>query len=179
MAIMVLLWWQGGRAAGSVRGSIRRSAAFWGGVLTLVVALNSPVDVESERLFWVHMVQHVLLLTVAPPLLVLGRPMPRVLRALPREARMRAVRAVRSGRVGAPLRLLARPWVSWGVFAVALLAWHIPALYDAALRIQAIHNLEHLTFICSGLLSGTTRSRSRPSPTAWARCSARSTSRAR
>jgi putative membrane protein len=152
MAILVLLWWQGGRASGSGHRLTRRSAAFWGGLLTLVVALNSPVDAESERLFWVHMVQHVLLLTVAPPLLVLGRPMPRVLRALPRGARMRAVREVRSGRLGAPLRLLARPWVSWAAFAVSLLVWHIPGLYDAALRNQAIHDLEHLSYIGSGLL---------------------------
>ena len=150
-AIAVLLWWQGGR---DVRPATprRRSAAFWGGVLTLVVALNSPLDVEADHYFWVHMVQHVLLLTVAPPLLVLSRPMPRMLRALPRSTRMRVVREVRRGTAGAPLRLLARPWVAFGCFVTAMLAWHLPGLYDDALRHQGVHDLEHLTYIGAGIL---------------------------
>ena len=150
-AITVLLWWQGGRGL-STPTSRRRSAAFWGAIFTLVVALNSPLDIESDRLFWAHMIQHVLLLTVAPPLLVLSRPMPRVLRALPRGPRMRLVNEVRRGRLGAPLRLLARPWVAWGCFCGAMLGWHVPALYDVALRHQAVHDLEHLTYIGFGIL---------------------------
>jgi putative membrane protein len=150
-AIMVLLWWQGGRGVGVAHGR-RRTAAFWAGVLTLVIALNSPLDIESERLFWVHMVQHVLLLTVAPALLVISRPMPRVLRALPLHSRLRLVHEIRHGRLGAPLRWLARPWVAWGAFALSILLWHVPALYDDALRHQGIHDLEHLTYIGSGIL---------------------------
>ena len=151
LGIVVLLWLWGGRGAHVSHGR-RRSVAFWGGVLTLVLALNSPVDSESGRLFWVHMVQHVLLLTVAPPLLVLGRPMPRVLRALPRGLRLRAVREVRRGSWGAPLRWLARPWIAWTAFCAVLVLWHLPGLYDTALRFQAVHDLEHFTFIATGLL---------------------------
>jgi len=151
-AIAALLWWQGGRGLRAGASGRRRSAAFWGGVLTLVVALNSPLDVEADHFFWVHMIQHVLLLTVAPPLLVISRPMPRMLRALPRRTRMRLVREVRRGTLGAPLRLLARPWVAWSCFCTAMLAWHVPALYDAALRHQAIHDVEHLTYIASAIL---------------------------
>jgi cytochrome c oxidase assembly factor CtaG len=150
-AIMVLLWWQGGRGVKAEQGR-RRTVAFWAGVLTLVIALNSPLDIESDRLFWVHMVQHVLLLTVAPALLVISRPMPRVLRALPLHSRLRLVHEVRRGRLGAPLRWLARPWVAWSTFALSILVWHIPALYDDALRHQAVHDLEHLCYIGSGLL---------------------------
>jgi len=152
MGIMVLLWWMGGRAGGVARGPRRRSVWFWSGVAVLVIALNSPVDVESDRLFWVHMVQHVLLLTVAPALLVIARPMPRVLRALPRRTRLALVGEVRHGRWGAPLRLLARPWVTWAAFCATLLAWHVPTLYDAALRTQAVHDLEHFTYLTTGLL---------------------------
>ena len=148
LAIMVVLWWNGRPASASPR----QSVAFWSGVLVMVIALNSPVDAESERLFWVHMVQHVLLLTVAPFLFVLARPMPRMLRGVPRGPRLRIVRTVRTGRVGAPLRWLARPWISWSAFVAVLLLWHLPALYDAALRNQAVHDLEHLTFVGSGLL---------------------------
>jgi cytochrome c oxidase assembly factor CtaG len=151
-AITVLLWWQGGRAVAPTAVGRRRSAAFWGAILTLVVALNSPLDIESDHFFWVHMIQHVLLLTVAPALLVVSRPMPRMLRALPRGPRMALVHEVRRGTLGAPLRLLARPWVAWLCFCTAMLAWHVPVLYDTALRHQPIHDIEHLTYIGSGVL---------------------------
>ncbi|HXR28898.1 MAG TPA: cytochrome c oxidase assembly protein, partial [Solirubrobacteraceae bacterium] len=150
-AIAALLWWRGGRGVHAAQGR-RRSAAFWGGIFTLVVALNSPLDVESDHFFWVHMIQHVLLLTVAPPLLVLSRPMPRMLRALPRGTRLALVRQVRRGRAGAPARWLARPWVAWCCFCVTMLAWHVPVLYDTALRHQAVHDFEHLTYIGTAIL---------------------------
>jgi putative membrane protein len=151
-AIAALLWWQGGRGLRAGSTGRRRSAAFWGAIATLVVALNSPLDVEADRFFWVHMIQHVLLLTVAPPLLVIARPMPRMLRALPRGTRMRVVHEVRRGALGLPLRFLARPWVAWSCFCTAMLVWHVPALYDAALRHQGIHDVEHLTYIGSAIL---------------------------
>ena len=59
-----------------------RSAAFYVGLATLALAVDSPVDAYSDRLFWVHMMQHVLLTMVAPPLILLGRPWPRMLQAV-------------------------------------------------------------------------------------------------
>ncbi len=60
-----------------------RTVSFAAGLLTIVIALDSPIDTYADQLFWVHMLQHILLLTVAPPLILLGRPWPRMWRALP------------------------------------------------------------------------------------------------
>ena len=74
--------------------TLRRDAYFYGGLLVLVVAIDSPVDTYADRLFWVHMVQHVLLTMVAPPLILLGRPWPRIVRALPSAARRAIARGL-------------------------------------------------------------------------------------
>src|SRR3984957_7316270 len=60
-----------------------RELAFVAGLASIVIALDSPIDYYSEQLFWVHMCQHIILLTVAPPLILLGRPWPRMWQALP------------------------------------------------------------------------------------------------
>src|SRR5581483_12178161 len=82
VAAAALLYWLGGRGFRS-RGGWLTTLSFTLGLLTIVLALDSPLDTYADRLFWVHMSQHVLLLTVAPPLILLGRPWPRMWRALP------------------------------------------------------------------------------------------------
>src|SRR5437588_8977787 len=93
-----------------------RVAAFTAGLLTIVLALDSPIDAYADQLFWVHMLQHVLLLTVAPPLILLGRPWPRMWRALPLESRTSVARTVVHARWTAPLRAVARPLPAWILF---------------------------------------------------------------
>lgn len=124
----------------------RRAAAFYGGIATIVLALDTPIDAYADRLFWVHMVQHVLLLTVAPPLLVLGRAWPRLWKPLPVAVRRAAARIFV---VGAPV---AWPPVALALLAATVGAWHVPALYDATLRHEPVHQLEHLTFVVSAIL---------------------------
>ena len=93
-----------------------RPRPFFAGLLTIVIALDSPIDTYADQLFWVHMLQHVLLLTVAPPLFLLGRPWPRMWRALPL-GRGRAWRARSPAAAGrSPLRALARPLPAWILF---------------------------------------------------------------
>lgn len=129
-----------------------RAAAFFGGLLTLVIALDSPIDVYADQLFWVHMLQHILLLTVAPPLILLGRPWPRMWRALPVGPRTKAARTIARARWTAPLRTLAHPLPAWVLFNVTLIGWHIPAAYDATLSSGAVHACEHAMFFFFGLL---------------------------
>src|SRR5437588_7343180 len=93
-----------------------RVAAFTAGLLTIVLALDSPIDHAADKLFWVHMLQHVLLLTAAPPLILLGRPWPRMWRALPLRCRTAVGRTVVHSRFAAPLRRLARPIPAWLLF---------------------------------------------------------------
>jgi cytochrome c oxidase assembly factor CtaG len=151
VVIAGLLYWLGGRG---LRGGTepRRVLAFVAGLVTIVLALDSPIDGYADQLFWAHMVQHVLLLTVAPPLILLGRPWPRMWRALPLDFRTRVGRGlVRSG-AAAPLRAVARPLPAFILFNGCLVVWHIPALYNATLSSAAVHQLEHATFFFTGLL---------------------------
>ena len=129
-----------------------RAGAFYAGLAVILVALEPPVDTYADTLFSMHMVQHVLLLTVAPPLLVTGRPWLRVWRPLPLGFRRRAARsAARAGR-SRPFGFLWRPVVSWTILNATLVAWHIPVLYDAAVRNEGIHALEHLSFLGAAIV---------------------------
>jgi putative membrane protein len=152
VALAALLYWLGGR--GYRRGGAEpwRVAAFVAGLGTIVLALESPLDGYADQLFWAHMTQHVLLLTVAPPLILLGRPWPRMWRALPLRWRTALGRTITRARWTAPVRAVARPWPAWVLFNATIIGWHIPGAYDATLRSGSIHDLEHAMFFFSGLL---------------------------
>jgi putative membrane protein len=154
-----MLYWLGGRSRRRARGrpadrdrEIWQTAAFVGGLLTILLALDSPLDGWADDLFWAHMLQHVLLLTVAPPLILLGRPWPRMWRALPPRVRTPIGRGVARSRLAAPLRALARPLPAWLLFNCTILIWHLPAAYNATLTSNAVHQLEHAMFFFTGLL---------------------------
>jgi cytochrome c oxidase assembly factor CtaG len=129
-----------------------QAVCFFAGLLAIVIALDSPIDHYADQLFWVHMLQHVLLLTVAPPLFLLGRPWPRMWRALPLDIRTTLGRTIARSRWTAPLRALARPLPALILFNLALVSWHIPAAYDLTLRSGAVHVVEHAMFFFTGLL---------------------------
>jgi cytochrome c oxidase assembly factor CtaG len=114
--------------------------AFVSGIAVVAVALVSPLDGLSHRSLWVHMVQHVLLISVAAPLLALGHPV-----AVAREAWPALVPS------------FPRPGVWTVVVAAAaaqvltLTVWHVPALYDAALAHTGVHAIEHLTLLVTAM----------------------------
>jgi len=118
-----------------------RLLVFTGGLLTLVAALISPIDRLGEQAFVMHMVQHILLLDLAPILLILGltkvilRPATRRLQHLERAA--------------GPL---AHPAAAVVLYVAVMWVWHIPALYDAALEHPTVHALEHTFFMTAGVL---------------------------
>lgn len=126
--------------------------AFFAGLLTIVIALDSPIDAYADQLFWVHMLQHVLLLTIAPPLFLLGRPWPRMWRALPLGPRTLLGRTLARSRWTSPLRALARPLPAWIIFNATVVGWHIPAAYNLTLTNGTVHVLEHVLFFFTGLL---------------------------
>lgn len=133
-----------------------RAASFYAGLLTIVVALAGPIDTDAATLFWVHMVQHVLLLTVAAPLIVLAAPWNSLWRPLPLGFRRSVAGTVARARWMAPLRAagrtLSQPLGAWMAFSIDLVVWHIPVLYDLTLRHVAVHALEHTTFLLFGIL---------------------------
>jgi cytochrome c oxidase assembly factor CtaG len=117
-----------------------RIALFGAGVLVLAVALLPPfADVAEGDLFVAHMAQHVLLVDIAPPLLLVGltgallRPL---LAALPARA----------------LRRMTHPCVALPVAFALLVGWHLPVLFDAAVRHEPVHALEHVSFVAAGVL---------------------------
>lgn len=134
----------------------RREGSFYLGVAVVLVALEPPFDRWADTSFALHMAQHVLLMAVAAPLLVLGRPWPRMWMPLPAGARRATARGLARGRWAAPLRLatrtLSRPPVAVAALAAVLALWHVPALYDAATRNEGIHLLEHTCFVAAALL---------------------------
>jgi putative membrane protein len=114
---------------------------FAAGLLVGFIALLSPIDTGGDQyLFSLHMVQHLLLMMVAPPLCILG------------------VAGMRSPATGAPVwwrgawAFMVNPWSATLIFSSVLLVWHIPALYDATLTTEPIHILEHLSFIAVGVI---------------------------
>ena len=130
----------------------RRALAFFAGLVALVVALDSPIDTYADELLWVHMVQHILLFAVAPPLILLGRPWPTMWRALPVGPRTALARTIAQSRWTLPLRVVGRPVPAWLLFNATFVAWHIPVAYNATLTSGAIHVCEHAMFFFTGLL---------------------------
>jgi putative copper resistance protein D len=126
-----------------------RPPAFFAGLAALLVALASPVDVYAEVLFSVHMVQHLLLAYVAPPLLALGAPITLALAATRPTVRNRfLVPFLRSKLVS----LLSLPTVGWTLFVVSGFAVHFSGLFEAALEQTRVHAIEHVIFLGVGLL---------------------------
>lgn len=133
-----------------------RSGAFYTAMAVLEIALASPIDALSDQLFWVHMIQHVLLMLVAAPLIVVARPWIRLWRAVPLAWRRPLARGLSHGERTAPLRALSRwlgsPAAGLGLFSVVLLGWHIPAMFDSTLSSEWLHALEHTLFFSTSVL---------------------------
>ena len=130
-----------------------RALCFFSGLATLWLALASPIDALDDYLLAVHMIQHFILMSVAPPLIVLGAPTVPILRGLPRPL----VRAVvgpllRNRAFHAALRFLTHPITAWLLMNVAYLGWHIPAMFELTFRSDPIHDFEHFCFFSTSLL---------------------------
>ena len=136
------------------RRSIRtwETLCFAGGWLALFIALVSPVHAWGRVLFSAHMSQHEILMLVAAPLLVLGRPLIAFLWALPLNWSRRLGNAAKNVWVNRVWRTLTIPLVAWLVHAIALWTWHIPAFFEATLYSETVHTFQHLSFLLSALL---------------------------
>src|SRR6266853_3206712 len=130
-----------------------RFTAFLAGIVSLWIAIGSSLEAFDDVSLSVHLVQHLLLMAVAPPLILLGTPTLPPRRGLPRP--------IAHGAVGRLLRwpplqwlshLLANPAICWIAAAVALISWHIPAAFELALRSDSWHEVEHGCFFASSLL---------------------------
>jgi putative membrane protein len=135
------------------RGALRREAACFGaGWIALALALVSPLDAAGGVSFSAHMVQHELLMIVAAPLMVLGRPLGVWAWSVPQSWLRPLGGALRSDPLRGGWRMLTRPLHAWLLHFVALWLWHVPALFQAALHHPAIHALQHASFLFPALL---------------------------
>jgi putative membrane protein len=126
--------------------------AFATGWLALFVALVSPLDALGGVLFSAHMAQHEVLMLVAAPLVVLGRPLVVFLWALPARRREAVGRWTQRRWVSAGWRAVTGPLVVWAIHGVAIWLWHAPRLYEATLESDFVHALQHVSFFGSAAL---------------------------
>lgn len=126
--------------------------SYFAGLATVWIALLSPIGVYSELFFFFHMIQHLLLVEVAAPLLLLGAPLLPVLWALPRDARVGVGRVFAPGPLHTLFTALTHPLTAVTLYCATLSVWHIPSFYDAAQGRTAIHDLEHILFLGTALL---------------------------
>jgi cytochrome c oxidase assembly factor CtaG len=118
-----------------------RAGSFYLGLASIWIAVASPISATDRNMLTAHMAQHLLLMTIAPPLIWLGAPVRPMLYALPARFELR--------RLG---RLLAHPAFCWLAAAAALVVWHVPALLRLGMESGVWHLLEHASFLAAGLL---------------------------
>jgi putative membrane protein len=130
-----------------------RAGSFFLGLFLIWLALGSPLAAFDEQLLTVHMIQHLLLMTLAPPLIWIGAPVMPVLHGLPKSFVQSVVSPVfrwpplqRAGDI------VSQSLVCWLAAAAALVGWHIPAPFTLALRSEAWHVVEHTCFLTAGFL---------------------------
>ena len=128
------------------------ASCFAAGWLITLLSLLSPLHAISEQLFVAHMVQHELLMVVAAPLLVVGRPIVPMLWGLPSRARRSLGRAARGGVTRGAWRAISQPVAAFLIHAAAIWVWHIPALFERTLTSDFVHALQHLSFFGTALL---------------------------
>ena len=155
LGLFLLTWayWRGEVRSGRREVDRRRASCLFAALIAVVAALISPLDAMSHALASAHMVQHVLLLLVAAPLLALSSPAAALVRGSPMVVR-RATGPWRRrlGLTRARLALLRHPVVVWAVHVGTIWFWHAAAPYDTALRNEAVHVVEHVSFVATGLL---------------------------
>jgi putative membrane protein len=157
MFLSISLYWLGlsrlWRKAGSGEGiPYRQALSFTLGWISLAMALVSPLDYLGNLLFSAHMLQHELLMIVAAPLMVLGRPFGAWAWSLPNRWRRLITIATHANFIRQPWRLITTPLSAWLLHALALWMWHLPVLFQAALHHEYLHVLQHLSFLFSALL---------------------------
>src|SRR6202023_3260444 len=135
----------------------RRSLWFYAGLAVLLIAVESPIDYWAGDYFFVHMIQHLLLMFAAPSLIVAGAPWQPLLDALPGRSGRSVTRGVLADGWSRPLRALGgrllRPWVSVGLFNAAMIVWHLPGPFDLGERNEAVHIwLVHGSMFAAGVL---------------------------
>jgi putative membrane protein len=134
------------------RGAALRHFAFFGGLATVFLALQSPIEPVSDHVVVVHEIEHMLLGIYAPGLIMIAAPQAALLRGLPDWARRRVVAPLFASRALRALGIFRHPLVATGLFVGTTYFWMVPRFYDIALLDEPVHYLWHMTLLLSGLL---------------------------
>ncbi len=152
-AIFYLRGWRHLRSAAANAIPPWRAASFLVGVCLIWLAVGSPLGLLDEALLTAHMVQHLLLLTVAPALILMGAPVMPMLHGLPQQFVQSVVGPVlRWSPVRSVGRALSQPAVCWLAATAALVGWHVPGVFNVALQSEGWHIAEHSSFLAAGFL---------------------------
>ena len=131
----------------------KRLAAYWGGLVILAVSLMSPIDPLGGQLFFMHMLQHLLTIMFAAPLLWLGAPFPLLLWGLPARARRVVGRQFAHAAITRNLlHTVTQSSFVWLAFIIIYAGWHDPNLYSLALRRDWVHDLQHISFFAVAMM---------------------------
>jgi putative membrane protein len=168
--VLYIRGWRRGHALRPAELPAWRAGCFCGGILSFLLAIASPIAAFDDTLLTAHMIQHLILMAVAPPLILLGAPMVPMLRGLPQSIvrgvaapllRLRFLRELGHG--------LVHPVVGWLALNLAYIGWHIPVSYELALRSEGWHEVEHGCFFFTALLFWWTVVQPWPSRSRWTR----------
>jgi putative membrane protein len=143
-----------GRRRLRARGAVTRRAeamAFWCGWSAMAAAVSPLIDTRAATSFAMHMVQHELLMVVGAPLIIAGRPLSTALWGAP-DALRRWAAPLLQGRLTRTFVFLSSPAVAWALHGLAIWIWHAPVLYEAAVRHEALHAVQHATFVGTSAL---------------------------
>jgi len=147
-------WWRlRQRSNNASLANKKRLAAYWSGLVILAISLMSPVDLLGSQLFFMHMIQHLLYIMFAVPLLLLADPFPFLLWGMP--SRWRRTTGNLFNRRSTVRRLLTsvtQPSFVWMLYIIVLAGWHDPRLYSMAQRDSWVHDLQHITFFGAAML---------------------------
>ena len=154
LTVTLFLYHRGWRAAHRTR---PRQLPFWrafsfaGGIAALWIAIASPIDALDDYLLAAHMIQHFILMSIAPPLIVLGAPTVPLLRGLPRFIRVLLRPFFRTRWLHRVVRFFLHPVTAWLLMNIAYLGWHVPAAFELTFRSETIHQLEHACFFLTSI----------------------------
>jgi cytochrome c oxidase assembly factor CtaG len=130
-----------------------RLTSFFAGLTVLWLAIGSPMDGFADALLSAHMVEHLLLMSVVPPLVLFGLPVVPLLRGLPTfVVRLIVTPAIRLSWLRRFGHWLTTPLIAWLLMNACFLGWHVPAAYDFALQHENWHDVEHICFLGSSIL---------------------------
>ena len=150
--VLYLRGWSAARVTRSRELPAWRAGCFVSGVIALWIALASPIDALDDYLLTAHMIQHFILMSVAPPLIALGAPLVPILRGLPRFVVHASMPVFRARWLRSVARVVTHPLFAWVAMNVAYLGWHVPTAFELTFRWEWIHDFEHACFFATSLL---------------------------